>query len=278
MISSIDVEKKIRAFVTIEDIISAMKAYAGITIRKTEELVLNIRKYEENILSALADVLAHYPDLLGEKSDRKRILVAYGSSQGLCGSYNEKLADVISDTKKEDDELFVIGRKLKYSLESRQLKYDYFNDSIVSVHGIEEALRETLSRIMNIYKQTEVYNLIFIFITISGTKAETSIEQILPPDVSRVHALKPQRPLPLTYLEPVFILNKALEELLYISLYRGFIESLRSENWYRLRSMEGAAESLKGRISDLNSLQKYIRQEEITEEMLEILGSGMFYR
>jgi F0F1-type ATP synthase gamma subunit len=93
-----------------------------------------------------------------------------------------------------------------------------------------------------------------------------------------VHALKPQRPLPLTYLEPVFILNKALEELLYISLYRGFIESLRSENWYRLRSMEGAAESLKGRISDLNSLQKYIRQEEITEEMLEILGSGMFYR
>jgi F-type H+-transporting ATPase subunit gamma len=278
VISSIDVEKKIRAFVTIEDIISAMKAYAGITIRKTEELVLNIRKYEENILSALADVLAHYPDLLGEKSDRKRILVAYGSSQGLCGSYNEKLADVVSDTKKEDDELFVIGRKLKSSLESRQLKYDYFNDSIGSVHGIEEALRETLSRIMNIYKQTEVYNLIFIFITISGTKAETSIEQILPPDVSRVHALKPQRPLPLTYLEPVFILNKALEELLYISLYRGFIESLRSENWYRLRSMEGAAESLKGRISDLNSLQKYIRQEEITEEMLEILGSGMFYR
>ncbi|MFH1702199.1 MAG: F0F1 ATP synthase subunit gamma [Nitrospirota bacterium] len=278
MISSIDVEKKIRAFVTIEDIISAMKAYAGITIRKTEELVLNIRKYEENILSALADVIAYYPDLLGEKSDRKRILVAYGSSQGLCGSYNEKLADVVSDTKKEDDELFVIGRKLKSSLESRQLKYDYFNDSIGSVHGIEEALRETLSRIMNIYKQTEVYNLIFIFITISGTKAETSIEQILPPDVSRVHALKPQRPLPLTYLEPVFILNKALEELLYISLYRGFIESLRSENWYRLRSMEGAAESLKGRISDLNSLQKYIRQEEITEEMLEILGSGMFYR
>jgi F0F1-type ATP synthase gamma subunit len=42
--------------------------------------------------------------------------------------------------------------------------------------------------------------------------------------------------------------------------------------------MEGAAENIKRRISDLDSLQKYIRQEEITEEMLEILGSGMFYR
>ena len=41
--------------------------------------------------------------------------------------------------------------------------------------------------------------------------------------------------------------------------------------------MEGAAENIKRRISDLDSSQKYIRQEEITEEMLEILGSGMFY-
>jgi len=42
--------------------------------------------------------------------------------------------------------------------------------------------------------------------------------------------------------------------------------------------MEGAAKNIKRRILVLNSLQKYIRQEEITEEILEILGSGMFYR
>jgi F-type H+-transporting ATPase subunit gamma len=70
----------------------------------------------------------------------------------------------------------------------------------------------------------------------------------------------------------------ALEEFLYISFYRCYAESLRSENWYRLRSMEGASEMIKKHIDELSSLQKYIRQEEITEEMLEILGSGMFYR
>jgi F0F1-type ATP synthase gamma subunit len=42
--------------------------------------------------------------------------------------------------------------------------------------------------------------------------------------------------------------------------------------------MEGASENLKRRLSDLDSLQNYVRQEEITEEMLEILGGGMFYR
>jgi alternate F1F0 ATPase F1 subunit gamma len=279
LISSIDIEKKIKAFFTIEDIISAMKAYAGITIRKTEELVLNIRAYEQNILCALADVMTHYPgSSIQKQQGGKRVLIAFGSSQGLCGAYNEKITEVVYNTITENDTLFIIGRRLKSSLELRHLTYDYLNDSIVSVNGIEEALRETVSKIINIYREKKYYNLTFIFSSVAANKAEISIEQILPPDTTQVHDLNPVKISPLTYLQPELIFNKALEEFLYISLYRGFIESLRSENWYRLRSMEGAAENIKRRISDLDSLQKYIRQEEITEEMLEILGSGMFYR
>ena len=279
MTSSSDLEKKIKVFLTIEDIINAMKAYAGVTIRKTEELVLNIRRYEENIFSSLADVMTQRPEnALEEQGRQKRILIAFGSSQGLCGAYNEKIADTVFDTVTGDDTLFVIGRRLISSLELRKLGYDYFDDSVVSVNGIENALRETTSKIMSIYKNREYYNLAIIFTSVSGNKSDISIEQVLPPDIGRVRTLRPAGVSPLTYLEREIIFNKVLEEFLYISLYRGFIESLRSENWYRLRSMEGAAENIKRRISDLDSLQKYIRQEEITEEMLEILGSGMFYR
>jgi ATP synthase F1 gamma subunit len=255
-----------------------MKAYAGVTIRKTEELVLNIRRYEENIFSSLADVMTQRPEsALEEQGRQKRILIAFGSSQGLCGAYNEKIADTVFDTLTGDDTLFVIGRRLISSLELRKLGYDYFDDSVVSVNGIEDALRETTSKIMSIYKNKEYYNLAIIFTSVSGNKSDISIEQVLPPDIGRVRTFRPAGVSPLTYLEREIIFNKVLEEFLYISLYRGFIESLRSENLYRLRSMEGAAENIKRRISDLDSSQKYIRQEEITEEMLEILGSGMFY-
>lgn len=281
MLSSADIEKKIKAFNTIEDIVSAMKAYAGVTIRKTEELVLNIRSYEENILYAMADVMAHYPGLssqLKEQNERKRILIAFGSSQGLCGPFNEKLCDVISETTNSNDTLFIIGKRLKSSIELKHITYDGYVDSAVSVSGIQPALMETVSQIMNIYKREEYYNLTFIFTYISEKKPGISVEQILPPDIARLSALKPLKFLPLTYIEPQIIFDKILEEFLYISLYRGYLESLRSENWYRLRSMESASESLKRRISELGSLQKYVRQEEITEEMLEILGSGMFYR
>src|SRR4030042_4706091 len=106
MLSSADIDKKIKAFHAIEDIVSAMKAYAGVTIRKTDELVLNVRAYEENMFCAMADIIAHYPGISFEKLEVKRILIAFGSSQGLCGPFNEKIADVISNTMSNNDTLF----------------------------------------------------------------------------------------------------------------------------------------------------------------------------
>jgi len=278
VLSSSDIDKKKKAFYAIEDIVSAMKAYAGVTIRKTEEMVLNVRAYEDNMLYAMADIIAHFPGITFEKLEGKRILIAFGSSQGLCGPFNENIAAVISDSMNNNDTLFIIGRRLKSSIESRHITYAGYSDSIVSVSGIPSALNEIASQIMNVYKEEEYYNLTFIFTYIYEKMPKISVEKILPPDVNILNTLKPIKITPLIYLEPRKIFNKILEELLYISLYRGYLESLRSENWYRMRSMEGASENLKRHISELDSLQKYARQEEITEEMIEILGSGMFYR
>ncbi|KPK45975.1 MAG: hypothetical protein AMK74_01765 [Nitrospira bacterium SM23_35] len=274
-----DVEKRIQSFDTIADIVSAMKAYAGVTIRKTEQIVPNVREYEKNVLFVLSDLIVNYPDLLLMKRNReKRIIVAFGSSQGLCGAYNEKVADAVAEVIGDKDVLFVIGRRLSSSLLLRHIAFENYGDSVLSVSGIQAALEKTIVQIMDIYRKNDFYNLTFIFTSLFENKAQIAIEQILPPDINRMSAMGPDKRTPFTYLHAEVIFAKALEELLYISFYRCYAESLRSENWYRLRSMEGASESIKKHIGELSSLQKYIRQEEITEEMLEILGSGMFYR
>ncbi|MEB2309607.1 MAG: F0F1 ATP synthase subunit gamma [Candidatus Brocadiaceae bacterium] len=279
MLSSIDIEKKRKALYTIEDIVSAMKAYAGVTIRRTDELVQNVRVYENNLILAMYDLTTHYPGIsLRGQNKGKRILVAFGSSQGLCGPFNEKIADTVSRVATSNDILFVIGKRLKLSLELKQTKYEDYCDSVASINGIQSALKDTVSKIMNIYRKEEYYNLTLIFAYVFEKKAEISVKQTLPPDMHKEGALSQTRVPPYTYLEPKKIFEKILEEFLFISLYRGYVESLRSENWYRMRSMEGASETLKRQLSDLNAMQMYTRQEEITEEMLEILGSGMFFK
>jgi F-type H+-transporting ATPase subunit gamma len=275
VLSSAEVGKKIKAFHTVEDVVSAMKAYAGVTVRKTEEIVPNIREYEKNVFSVIADVVTHYEKGYMEQQKRgKRVLVAFGSSVGLCGPYNEKMADAVSGVFTGKDTVFVIGRRLKSAIDLRHIPYAHYSDSVISVSGIQPALKETVSQIMEIYRQEEYYELTFVFTSISENNADISVERILPPAVDKT---QPAKNPPFTYLEPGAILEEIIEEFIFISLYRCYLESLRSENWYRLRSMEGASESLKKHLSELGSLQKYLGQEETTEEMIEILGSGMFY-
>ncbi|MGE5299521.1 MAG: F0F1 ATP synthase subunit gamma [Acidobacteriota bacterium] len=111
MLSSAELAKRIKAFHTVEDVVSAMKAYAGVTVRKTEEIVHLIREYETNMLSAIADVATHYgTGLLEGREKGKRILAVFGSSVGLCGPYNEKIADAVSELFTNEDALFVVGK------------------------------------------------------------------------------------------------------------------------------------------------------------------------
>jgi ATP synthase F1 gamma subunit len=255
-----------------------MKAYAGVTIRKTEQIVPNVREYEKNVLSVMSDLIINYPDLsLIKRDGEKRIIVAFGSSQGLCGAYNEKIADAVAKVVKDNDVLFVIGKRLASSLLLRHISFASYSDSVLSISGIQTALEKTIVQIMDIYRKKEFYNITFIFTSIFENKAQVAIEQILPPDINRMLAMGPGNISPFTYLNAEVIFARAVDELLYISFYRCYAESLRSENWYRLRRMEGASDILQKHIGELSSLQKYVRQEEITEEMLEILGSGMFY-
>jgi len=278
LISSADIEKKIRVLSSIGDIIEAMKAYAGVAIRKTEEIILNIREYEKNVLLALADVVSADSRIpVEERKGGKRLLVAFGSSQGLCGSYNEKIADTLSGIMTGEDSLFVIGNRLRSALESRGVGYEVYHESIVSVSGIRQALRECIARLMDLYGNRDYYTLSLVYTSISEKQAAVSVEQILPPAVGRVVSVGPATTPPLMHLETGIIFERLLEQYIGVSLYRGFVESVRSENWYRLKSMEGASENITRRISDLDSLHKYVRQEEITGEMLEILGSGGFY-
>ena len=274
-----DIGKRINSFNSIEDIISAMKAYAGATIRQTEEIVPNVREYEKNILSVIRDLIVTYPDLTSMERNRgNKIIVAFGSSQGLCGAYNEKVADAVAEVIRDKDVLFIIGKRLTSSLLLRHIAFESYSDSVLSISGVQPALEKTIVQIVDIYRKKEFYNLSFIFTSVFENKAQIVTEQILPPDFDRMLTLGPDNLAPFTYLDAGVIFTRSLEELLYISLYKCYVESLWSENWYRLRSMEGASETIKKHVEELSSLQKYIRQEEITEEMLEILGSGMFYK
>jgi len=278
MSDSPDIERKIRTFSSIEDIVNAMKAYAGVTIKRTEEMVKAVRAYEEQVVRALALGAVLEPGYFAPApGGGRRIVAAFGSSQGLCGPLNEHVAAALQRELRAGDDLLIVGRRLQTAAAARNLTTADFLDSVVSVSGIKPALEATIAWILERYLRGDVYTLSFMFTAVSGSQARVVFDRILPPDLTRRAAEKPAGPAPVLTLAARELLSGVMRELIAISLYRCFAESLRSENWYRMRVLEGATENLKRRIGELGSLRNYLRQEEITEEMLEILSSGGFY-
>jgi ATP synthase F1 gamma subunit len=279
MPGSPEIDRKIRTFSSLEDIVNAMKAYAGVTIKRTEGMVRAVRAYEDQVLRALAIAAALDPAFFAaEGRGGGRILVAFGSSQGLCGAFNDRVADHVARELRPGDVTLLIGRRLQAAARDRRLALPDFLDSVVSVSGIRPALDATIAWILERYRRGAVYSLAFVFTSVAAAESRVVQERILPPDLAALPRRSPNASPPVLTLETGELVSGVMRELISISLYRAFAESLRAENWYRMRVLEGATENLRRHVEELGSLRNYLRQEEITEEMLEILTSGGFYR
>lgn len=278
MPSSAAVDKAIRGLREIDDIVGVMKAYAGVAVRKAESAVANIRACEDNTLRAMADLAAHDPLLIpSQGGSGKRILAAFGSSLGLCGLYNEKMADEVAAFRTEGDALFAIGARFQDLLRARRIPCLGNLGSPAGIDGIMPSLRDSASSIQELYAGREYLSLVLMYTAVTDGSAEIAVRRVLPPAWNRLPAAAPGAEPPHTYEEPRRIFALILEEYLIMALHLAHVEALRSENWYRLRTMEAAGENLDRRVAELGSLYHFVRQEEVTEEMREI-SSGMYGR
>ena len=78
---------------------------------------------------------------------------------------------------------------------------------------------------------------------------------------------------PLTTLPPATFLARLAEEYVFAELCEAALTAFAAENEARVAAMLSAKSNLENMRSDLQALQRQIRQEEITAEVLE-LASG----
>lgn len=273
MSKSKEIEDRAKTDGDLKDIVNAMKAFAGLNIKKTARSLGAIREYEEAVKDALAATASYLPERVPLKGGPGRVLVVFGSDLGLCGPFNERIAEFVVKVREQHDLVFVVGRRLKDKLDILGAEYAGFLDSVATIEGVRSAMLESFSRIAGLYSRKEASGLVFIFSCLSEKmeEAEVVLEKVLPPE--QASGAKPPGERPLLYLAPETVFDEIIGEFMYISLYRCYIESLRTENWYRFKSMEGSLESIEAKIKELDALYRYSRQEEITQEIIEIIQS-----
>ena len=217
------------------------------------------------------------------------ILLVLSSNQGLCGSFNERVAKRAASVAAEAARgcgasldavpVVCVGYRGAGRLMAMGARVEAVLDAPSSVEAVGPLVREVYrvvsDRLRPGRRFIAVYNR-----PAGGAAFVESDVQLLPFDPARWRRLPEGEPpfgtIPTLGGGPVErVLEELLRELLFIDLYRALVESFAAENAARLYSMQGAAENIEELIGELTAAYRQARQDAITNELMDIVG-GMF--
>ncbi len=138
-----------------------------------------------------------------------------------------------------------------------------------SVEGLAETINVLLETLYIKYKNDDFDEMYFVFPSFVNDALLLQRKVALPPQFTRQEdGTEP----PLLYIPPSEVVEGLVEEYLYVNLFSTALETVIAENESRMRSMDYAQRSIKKKVEELASSYNYALQEEITGELLEIIG------
>jgi F-type H+-transporting ATPase subunit gamma len=282
-----ETRQRIRSVQSTMKITRAMELIAASRILKAQQRVEQARPYTERLTAAIGDVAAATSNLghplLEERADRRRAAVfVVTSDRGLAGAYNAnvlKIAEgLIRDVRERGLEpiLYVVGKKGIGYFRFRQVPVRETWQGFSEVPPYEEAERigRTLIRdfaeeeIDELHAAYTDFRSAFTLRATSQRFLPIAPEEVTGTGLGVVHAEYLFEP------EPAEILDRLLPQYVIAKVYAGLLESAASENAARRRAMKAATDNAEELIKVLTRQANRARQDEITTEIMEIVGGA----
>ncbi len=274
MIASFALKKKLQSAKEIEEIVSSMKAFANFNVQTAKKSLSHLRMYQNSIEDSFGEIITLFPHLIKENlsKTKKTIFVVFLSQEGLCGFFNEDVLNFFEKILQENAMTIIIGRKGTEAAKSRKILCHHYLNGASNVEAIEINAIELSSYLIEIFEKEHFGKLNLIYAELEAGSYTIVEKKILPPDFSKFHK-QPTQEEPLLYLPAEEILHALIKEYLHISIYRAFIESVACENQARLNAMVQANNAIKEREKLLTQELNVHRQQEITDELLDIVNA-----
>ena len=276
-----------RTVATVENlqgIVRTMKTLAAVSIRQYEQAVAAVAHYERAVRLGLTAVLreeaaVHPQSTRSSLGKRDPIVgvVVFGSDHGLCGRFNEDLAEhvraALAEFPAPGQRIMAVGVRLAALLESLSLAPEQTFYTPAAATGIVQTLRQLLPALEQ-WRHTGVERLLLCHQRPRpGVHPVPQSVVLLPLDPATF--LNPQpwpgRSLPGHYGDREALLTTLLREWLFIAFFRACGESLASEHASRLLAMQNAERNIEERLTALHTVYYQQRQEAITTELLDVI-------
>jgi F-type H+-transporting ATPase subunit gamma len=293
-----DVKNRIASVQNIRKITRAMEMVAAARLRRAEQRIEHLRPYAGAIrrmtrqaAEAAGGEIGTLPILAEHESEKRVALLLVTADRGLAGAFNSQIIRAGIRAAQEYEEqgkevvFWATGRRGVSSLTFRgrdpKGAFTGFTDRPAYANA-----REVAEDLMANYVDDNVDKVeIFYNGYVSPLVQEVRRETLLPLQQATIlegneretegaegdtghHALVEYEP------DPAAILERLVPDYVEISIFRALLESTASEHGARMTAMRSASENAGEVIDDLTLEMNRVRQAEITQEIMEVVGGA----
>jgi F-type H+-transporting ATPase subunit gamma len=298
-----DVKNRITSVKNIRKITRAMEMVAAARLRRAEQRIDALRPYAQSIRKVTKQVAdaagpnANRVPLLQQREQVSKVgIVLVTGDRGLAGSFNTQVIRAGLQLKREMEgdgkqvEFFVVGRRgnstLGFRGENVAESFIGFTDrpAFSDAREIGDVLNssyvdEKLDRVELIYNRyvspltqyVRRHTLLPLQeAEVFGEGVPDAAEEETDTELEQAHGRAEWVYEP----EPEEALALLFGEYVDLSVYRALLESAASEHGARMTAMRSAAENAGDMIDQLTLEMNRVRQAEITQEILEVVGGA----
>ena len=282
MPSAQQLKRRIRSVENTAKITKAMSMIAASKMRRTQEMALRGRPYNDHINALLADLAAQPHDednlhaLLRRREVKNLTVIHMTPDRGLTGGLNTAI--------NREGAQFILGQNAHAGVVAVGKKgRDFMVRSVQDVKAVFTDLGDRPSLIdvapiarlvIDDYTAERVDAVYIIYASFVSTTVQQPVAiQLLPVVPAQ---LEPREAVGYIY-EPdsITVLSALLPRYVEMQIYHSVLESIASEQSARMVAMRNATDNANEMVGDLTLVMNKARQENITKELLDIVGGAV---
>jgi F-type H+-transporting ATPase subunit gamma len=255
----------------LEAVVTAMRGISASRAHQARSLLPGLRAHTLVVAGAIGQALSLAPDTPQPLTRRTRrgAVIVFCADQGFVGAFNERMLDAAASGAAGKD-IFLIGAR-GVALAGDQGIALAWHTSTVPHPSLVATLAGRITDALYKWLSDQAGHLVEVIVptwsAAGGVVAER--RSLLPFDYRRF-AVPISCQSPLITLPPATLLARLAEEYVFAELCEAALTAFSAENEARVAAMLAAKSNLENMGFELQALERQIRQEEITAEVLEL--------
>lgn len=255
-------------------IVDSMRSLAAVRVQQARRAMVAVDTYAETIQDALVRIAPLLPpDQASRPSERagKTGAVVFCAEQGFAGLFSEHVLGALQNDEK--DHLFLIGTRGNAIARARGLVAEWTAPAVQSPASVPALADSIAKEIGRQVMAGDLRHVRVIVCQLSEQEKPTVTRQSLFPLEKAILQKKQTRgPEPLLNVEPQKLMTDLVADYIFSQLCLAALKSFGAENQARSERMTAAHHEITRQLKSLEQLQRTVRQEEITSEIIELVS------